>query len=315
VQFDNQKIRYISILNKTDGKRIARVLYSKLDIDPDLIDGFITSVIIFAKTPISTISKGPHNSIIETGETCIAFILSDPVLDETPYRERLRWIIEFIEGKSIPKNQQRLLNLISLIQKKTPYWIEHYLFQNLLSSLGLSWIGFLDGPPIEHIEYVVPRINQPFFSDEIQKYLIGKLIQQIDEHGTTINLDIPTATKHVEIAKRIDQVLLMRKREIEKIEVIIEFHSVNLKNLWLTSYGFSALEAECVSTSCSLETFNQIKKEFEKNDISIKIAPSASRKYQSRMSAGLREYIWKLADSNRNSNPLLSLFIELVTML
>jgi hypothetical protein len=70
-----------------------------MSIDPDLIAGFVTAVIIFAKTPIRTIRKAAYDILIEVGETVLVLLVVDPVPSEAPYRERLKRILEDVEEK------------------------------------------------------------------------------------------------------------------------------------------------------------------------------------------------------------------------
>ncbi|MHA2426234.1 MAG: hypothetical protein ACXAEF_15705, partial [Candidatus Thorarchaeota archaeon] len=71
--------------------------YAELTVDPDLIAGFVTAVIIFAKTPIRTIRKAAYDILIEVGESVLVLLVVDPVPDEAPYREKLNRILEQVE--------------------------------------------------------------------------------------------------------------------------------------------------------------------------------------------------------------------------
>ncbi len=93
------KVRYISLIRLEGGESILNVPYSKMSVDPDLIAGFVTAVIIFAKNPIRTIRKAIYDILIEIGETVLILLVVDPVPDEEPYRERMRRILKSIEEK------------------------------------------------------------------------------------------------------------------------------------------------------------------------------------------------------------------------
>jgi hypothetical protein len=64
-----------------------------------LIAGFVTAVIIFAKTPIRTIRKAAYDILIEVGESVLVLLVVDPVPDEAPYREKLRRILTQVESE------------------------------------------------------------------------------------------------------------------------------------------------------------------------------------------------------------------------
>ena len=97
MSLDVSKVRYISLIRLEGGESILSLPYAEMSIDPDLIAGFVTAVIIFAKTPIRTIRKAAYDILIEVGETVLVLLVVDPVPSEAPYRERLKRILENVE--------------------------------------------------------------------------------------------------------------------------------------------------------------------------------------------------------------------------
>ncbi len=96
---DFSKVRYISLIRMEGGESVLNIPYAELTVDPDLIAGFVTAVIIFAKTPIRTIRKAAYDILIEVGETVLVLLVVDPVPDETPYREKLTRILSEVESQ------------------------------------------------------------------------------------------------------------------------------------------------------------------------------------------------------------------------
>jgi hypothetical protein len=96
---DVSKVRYISLIRMEGGESVLNIPYAELTVDPDLIAGFVTAVIIFAKTPIRTIRKAAYDILIEVGETVLVLLVVDPVPDEAPYREKLRRILDQVESE------------------------------------------------------------------------------------------------------------------------------------------------------------------------------------------------------------------------
>ncbi|RDE11999.1 MAG: hypothetical protein C4K49_10930 [Candidatus Thorarchaeota archaeon] len=94
---DVSKIRYVSLIRLEGGESILNIPYAEMTVDPDLIAGFVTAVIIFAKTPIRTIRKAAYDILIEVGETVLVLLVVDPVPDEAPYREPLKRILGRVE--------------------------------------------------------------------------------------------------------------------------------------------------------------------------------------------------------------------------
>ncbi|MGY5879829.1 MAG: hypothetical protein RTV31_06240 [Candidatus Thorarchaeota archaeon] len=96
---DVSKVRYISLIRMEGGESVLNIPYAELTVDPDLIAGFVTAVIIFAKTPIRTIRKAAYDILIQVGESVLVLLVVDPVLDEAPYREKLQRILDEVETK------------------------------------------------------------------------------------------------------------------------------------------------------------------------------------------------------------------------
>ncbi len=97
MSIDVAKVRYISLIRIEGGESLVNIPYAELTVDPDLIAGFVTAVIIFAKTPIRTIRKAAYDILIEVGDTSLLLLVVDPVPDESPYRSRMKSIIELVE--------------------------------------------------------------------------------------------------------------------------------------------------------------------------------------------------------------------------
>ncbi|MHA2140811.1 MAG: hypothetical protein ACXADC_16480 [Candidatus Thorarchaeota archaeon] len=95
---DVSKVRYISLIRMEGGESVLNVPYAEMTVDPDLIAGFVTAVIIFAKTPIRTIRKAAYDILIEVGETVLVLLVVDPVPDEAPYRAKLNKILQKVES-------------------------------------------------------------------------------------------------------------------------------------------------------------------------------------------------------------------------
>ena len=106
--------------------------------------------------------------------------------------------------------------------------------------------------------------------------------------------------KHAPFAIRIQKVLAERKSEIDNVTVAIEGNSVNLKDLWLTAYGYSVLVAVNVGTTCSLATFNKIEQELGKHSITIRTTNNPQNN-QSIITNEMQNSIWHIAEYNSGS--------------
>jgi hypothetical protein len=106
LSIDVAKVRYISLIRLEGGESLLNIPYAELTVDPDLIAGFVTAVIIFAKTPIRTIRKAAYDILIEVGAHTLVLLVVDPVPDEAPYRAKLTRILDQVEEEHGKKLEQ-----------------------------------------------------------------------------------------------------------------------------------------------------------------------------------------------------------------
>ncbi len=302
----------MSVVKCKDGTLLAHIQKKELTVDPDLIEGFVSAVIIFAKTPIRIIRKASYDIFIEVGENYLIFTICDPVPDESPYRNRMKQVLEFIDGIPFSSAKPSVIrDIASKLQSEGLYWIHNHLLQTLLSSLGMSWMGFLDGNPKEHLEFILQRVENPKARTEIQEYVEMKICEQIDTGGTTIGFDIDKMAEHAHFAKRMSQVLDDRQREIREVEVQVAGDSVDLRGLWLTAYGYRMLLSGLnVGLVCDCQIFGRIQNELNRINITLKTTSSTPCTNFTSVSNEMREYIWEMAI--HNSNPISSLVSRLI---
>jgi hypothetical protein len=146
------------------GESVLNVPYAEMTVDPDLIAGFVTAVIIFAKTPIRTIRKAAYDILIEVGDTVLVLLVVDPVPDEAPYREKLKKILQNVESTHGRKLREfegdvRIFRDFALnIVKEFPY-SEVDLDMVPIRRSGGNRIGFRVGDVDKKLEQVEAFIN------------------------------------------------------------------------------------------------------------------------------------------------------------
>jgi hypothetical protein len=286
----------VSVVRLTDGVSIATVPYAEL-LDPRT---FVSDTIrIFRatrSTPERGLRKGPFDYLFEVGETYLALCVLEHVVDDAPYRKRLKVILEFAETGSLDIIQSSIgKDLVSLFVTENPPWRHYHLLQCVLASLGLSWIGYLDVNPFSLLNRIFFKMKLPQGNQKAVDHVISLVCSQIDKGKPTIGLDVEMMIEYGDLVPRIKQVLVQRLHEIANATVAVNDEKADLSNLWLTSYGYDALKALGVGTSCSLDTFAMIKREFRKHNIGFKTSDDSIRGLNNGISFGMREYLWRLA--------------------
>jgi hypothetical protein len=288
---DMSKFRYIIIIRLEDGAAVATIPYADMIVDPELIAGFISAVVIFAKTPIRTIRKSAYDVLIKVGETMLVVLVADPVPDESPYRNRLRTVLGVIES-GIDFRIPRFLKLPEY------HWMHHLILKNLLTRIGYDWIGLLDGN-IKQLNQTMTDLidSQVNFGESIQELLISELCNQIDDGSPTINLDIQKMIEHGELAKRVSQVIELRCSEMNDLVLYQEGNMVDLEPVWMTAYGFQILRSMNVKRQCIIENFDEIKREFGRLGFLLKITTNKQEVRQLRATEELVHYVRVCSES------------------
>ena len=199
---DVSKVRYISMIRLEGGESIVNVPYAEMTVDPDLIAGFVTAVIIFAKTPIRTIRKAAYDILIEVGETVLILLVVDPVPDETPYRKRLTRILSSLEEK----HGGRLKEFEGDVRRYREFTIEILTeFPFFLPDLDLVPVKIKSDAPIS---YRVGKVDSQL--EQVEAFINGKrtvaeimdLIQLPDEMVTAL-ISILGKHKYIEFKQRL----------------------------------------------------------------------------------------------------------------
>ncbi|MHA1903119.1 MAG: hypothetical protein ACXADL_06800 [Candidatus Thorarchaeota archaeon] len=164
MSLDVSKVRYVSLIRLEGGESILNIPFAEMTVDPDLIAGFVTAVIIFAKTPIRTIRKAAYDILIEVGETVLVLLVCDPVPDEAPYRVRMTRILKQVEEEHGEKlthfegDIRRFREFSLEVLKEFPFKMYDFALVPTRNSKGVN-IPFRVGKTDRKLEQVENFIN------------------------------------------------------------------------------------------------------------------------------------------------------------
>ncbi len=303
---DETCIRYLSVISVEDGENIVSVPYRGMMVDPDLIAGFITAVVIFAKTPIRTIRKAAYDILIEVGETKLVLLVCDPVPDETPYRRNMKQVLNFAEIAGLAPNRDYSPNEVFRgLKPEYPPWLQLVAFHLILSTYGFGWIGLLDIDPSKIVQSLLSSTSLALDDADFQDQVLPHLCSQIDQGGVTIGLDVQRMAEYGDLAQRIDDVLAQRENEIKQIKLLTNGNEVDLGPLWLTAYGNQILNALDLGAKCSLDEFSDLHAKFKEIGFNLRTTEKPVRSTKPKVSPKMREYILRRLNSLhiRNLNP------------
>ena len=218
VSIDVNKVRYISLIRMEGGESVLNIPYAELTVDPDLIAGFVTAVIIFANTPIRTIRKAAYDILIEVGETVLVLLVVDPVPDETPYRKKLRQILTEVESKHGVKLKHfegdvRVFRDFALnIIKEFPFRVIDLALVPVRRKEGHR-IGFRVGDVDKKLEQVEAFING--------KRTVAEILDLIGLPEDEVIAAISTLSKYqwLDFTRRLTQDDVLIRRECKRIHL------------------------------------------------------------------------------------------------
>ncbi|MFW9910314.1 MAG: hypothetical protein ACFFEF_17300 [Candidatus Thorarchaeota archaeon] len=215
---DVTKVRYISLIRLEGGESLVNIPYEELTVDPDLIAGFVTAVIIFAKTPIRTIRKAAYDILIEVGKTTLVLLVVDPVPDEAPYRAKLKRILDLIEEEHGRRLEQfegdvrRFREFAISILKEFPYDIPDPDMVPVRKPKGVP-IPYRVGKVDSLLERVESFINGKRSMSEILD-LIG-----ISEDEVTALVSVLSKYGWIEFKKRLTEDDILKRTDCPKASI------------------------------------------------------------------------------------------------
>ncbi len=231
LSIDVSKVRYISLIRLEGGESLLNIPYAELTVDPDLIAGFVTAVIIFAKTPIRTIRKAAYDILIEVGKTTLVLLVVDPIPDETPYRAKLQKILNQVEeehGKKLESFEgdvRRFREFAISVLKEFPYSLPDLDLVPIRKEKGIA------------IPYRVGKVDSML--ERVESFINGK--RTVSEILDLINLPEDEVMALTSILGKYHWIFFKRRLTEDDVLVKSECPSVKLESL-IAQYGMPLTE-------------------------------------------------------------------------
>lgn len=225
-------------------------------------------------------------------------VLADPALKHIKfggaYHHRIDWwdYQKLFEQRGGVYVLERIKTLLEIVGEDIRYHTQ----RGVIEGFEMSELVGFDGDLLRIIENI-PRddafqTTRSILYSELMKYIDD----QIDSGGPTLFFDIekmqtlPSATLVVKIVER-------RKREIEKLH-FKEDDVIDLRQLWLTSYGFQVLQALEMGLFTDREGLKDIRSAFI--DIGVELQTTIREdpiNPNIRLSESMMKYVYEMVDS------------------
>ena len=304
---DTGILLHLIVIDKRNQKILLSIKYRSFDKNPESL-AISYNPFDDYNGPLTTVSKDGYRMLIEgggwppsTSKTAVVLFIqsnSDSSADDEPYRERMRTILNLIEKGTLDAS---ILDTLPVSEDSEDSWLYIYILQNLLSTLGLEWVGLLDTNPLDLMKRIWTVSSSPEKEQQIRHIVFDVLGSQIERGGPTIGLDTEMMMKYETLANHIDRVHELRKGEIEQLQPILispvhfdngyDIIEIDLETLWYTAYGYNVLNELELGKNCDGEDFLDIQDAFSNLGITLETSTDAQRTYQPSISKTMKEYI------------------------
>ena len=170
---------------------------------------------------------------------------------------------------------------------------------DMCQALGLGTYGFVDYDLTDTFLSVSPETSTNEAQEKVANALVEAIAASVDRDGPTTGLDIENLfSKHGEIVSRTQRIIELRNKELERVTVSMNEREVDLKELWLTAYGYRVLMALGMSLTTDSEGLKKITGAFDTLGYELKIDESS--KPGVNMSDEMKESIWWIVRNREN---------------
>jgi len=185
----------------------------------------------------------------------------------------------------------RVVDTLWRLADASERWRAHAVVQDVLSRLGLGWLGLLDGDP----RTIMKMIDDIDDRQRLTESIVEIVCRAIDEGSSALGLDVDRALEYKALAVSLPKVLLARQEEVKSMRIRTGTKNANLHPLWVTDFGFRILSSLGLGTKCSVDQLKQVRNLLSGLGVQLNVgARKATR--GGTVTGPMSDYIWKLAD-------------------
>jgi len=170
--------------------------------------------------------------------------------------------------------------------------------QDILCAMGLKDYGFIDCDLADLFLSIPEDIPFELAREQVIDRIVIEIIEAINQERATTGLNIMGLSgQHSEIAKRMHQIVELREKEMRQVIVGASKTEVDLRELYLTAYGYNILTTLGIPPTANHEDLKLVKKTL--SELGFKLRTGKTSTSDVRMSDKLKQTIWWIVQ-NRN---------------
>ncbi len=168
--------------------------------------------------------------------------------------------------------------------------------QDILYALGLGDYGFIDHDLRQLFISIPPHMPLPTVREHIRPTLVMLIAEAIDEGRATAGFSMEKhLSPHAKIASMTQDIVELRTSEIQKVRLGVSKDGVDLRDLYLTAYGYEILSTLGLKLRISIDELSKVSEAFSKLGIDLKIGTATIPVV--RMSNALKQAIWWIVEN------------------
>jgi hypothetical protein len=166
--------------------------------------------------------------------------------------------------------------------------------QDILVAAGLGFFGFIERDFRKFFLQLSPSTPIEIVREKTAPLLVDAIAKAVDIGRATTGLRIEKLVdKHNKLRESVDRIFEIRKTEIQETSIGVRGNEVDLRELWLTTYGYDILNALEMNLTTDLTGFEHVKRAFEELGHELKIGDSSISGVN--MSGAMKDCIWWIA--------------------
>lgn len=188
-----------------------------------------------------------------------------------------------------------VLEQLKLHQMKPLEWKELQI--RFLEELGLEHYSAIEFDLLKMLRKLPPDAHEDAMTEVVRNELNLARREHLDAGYSSMFMDVEEL-RNLDTLSLLPQVLELRETEMRNAQVIETENVFDLRYLWLTVYGFQTLRALGMKLVTDKEGLSEIRWTLQNLGYETRITTADEQMGSTKMSVGLRDYVWWLAEYN-----------------
>ncbi len=224
-----------------------------------------------------------HENLLQTNDAVHSWLPLSTATREAVYTTPPREVVY-----ARPTDTYTWQFLLRVAQEQGTNWRVQ---QDILHALGLGEYGFIDHDLADLFRSIPVDTSVELAREHVAKILVNEIVRAVDTDGATTGFKVEELlAQHGEIAVRTQRIIELRGVEMQRVVVGVSDTEVDLRELYLTAYGYNILTALSMHLTTNLEGLERVRTAL--GELGFELKTGETSKSGVKMSNDLTEVIW-----------------------